>query len=82
MRRVILTLCIAPAVLSMNAGDQSSLTDTAANPARVMPAAKVCYIQSEILFFPAKQVNADILQGHLCYLRIGYGYSSQSPERY
>jgi hypothetical protein len=79
---VILTLCIAPAVLSMNAGVQSSLTDTAANPARVIPAAKVCYIQREKSFFPAKQVNVNILPGHSCYLRIEYGYFSRSPEHY
>ena len=36
------TLCIAPPELSINAGSQHSLTDTAVKLARVTPAAKGC----------------------------------------
>ncbi len=39
------TLWMAPAVLSMKAGSHLSLTETAVNPANVMPAAKGGWIK-------------------------------------
>ena len=59
-----LTLCMAPAVLSINAGFHCSSTETAVKPASVMPAAKGCF-EMGIEDHPSNSIASTLTSGTL-----------------